>query len=168
AMFTMKVDSDGFTHIADDGVIRSWAANGTVIDAVRLTNSQLLEQISNVPAHLKPFVPHLKKVYAHVDGHDVPESQLYHPTRINTPTEFGGPTVLQAAQSLNPADVLRRQSQDPRWCIGRICTRSSACQYLGCLVCHDFDVILLSRKVCAGPIIPPSRGSGGGELRGSA
>ncbi|KXS99897.1 hypothetical protein AC578_919 [Pseudocercospora eumusae] len=187
AMAGMKVDGDFFVHIADDGVVRSWAANGTVIDAIRLTNRQLLEQIANAPPPLAPYVPHLEKVYAHVDGYDVPDSELYHPTRMNTPTQFGGPTVneridlkldaeakklwedlnittaeetVEAAQSANPNDILRRQSQNPRQCLGRVCTRSSSCRFLGCAVCMDWDIILISTKTCAGPIIPPTTDPG--------
>ncbi|KXT13196.1 hypothetical protein AC579_2588 [Pseudocercospora musae] len=186
AMAGMKVDDDFFVHIADDGVVRSWAANGTVIDAIRLTNRQLLEQIANAPLQLKPYVHHLEKVYANVDGHDVPEDELYHPTRMNTPTKFGGPTVneridlkldaeakkiweelnittaeetveaFKTAQSANPADVLRRQAQNPRQCLGRICARTSSCRFLGCAVCMDWDIILISTMTCAGPIIPPT------------
>ncbi|KAF7192155.1 Lactobacillus up-regulated protein [Pseudocercospora fuligena] len=186
AMAGMNVDDDFFVHIADDGVVRSWASNGTVIDAVRLTNRQLLEQVANAPLHLKPYVPHLEKVYANVNGYDVPEDELYHPTRMNTPRAFGGPTAnervsskldaeakkawddlnittaeetveaFKAAQSANPADILRRQSQNPRQCLGRICTRSSACRFLGCAVCFDWDFIVFPNMVCAGPIIPPT------------
>jgi hypothetical protein len=37
----MALDPDGFVHVADDGVARSYAANNTVINYVALSNSQI-------------------------------------------------------------------------------------------------------------------------------
>ena len=52
----MPKDPDGIYHIADDGVARSYAGNGTVLGYVKLNNKQLIEAAwdknKDVHAHL--------------------------------------------------------------------------------------------------------------------
>jgi hypothetical protein len=73
----MTLDPDGFVHLAGDGVARSYAANNTVIDYAALSNSQIQQVISQLPAsHQK----HLEQVFEGVDGYDVTDkSQLLEP-----------------------------------------------------------------------------------------
>jgi hypothetical protein len=48
----MALDPDGFVHVADYGVARSYAVNSTVIDYAALSNSQIQQMISQLPAEV--------------------------------------------------------------------------------------------------------------------
>ncbi|KAK5132626.1 hypothetical protein LTR08_008825 [Meristemomyces frigidus] len=68
----MKTDPMGQFHLADDGVARSYGANGTVIDFRPLTNAQLLEFFNSYPptASGKSNHAHYLEVFQNVNGHD--------------------------------------------------------------------------------------------------
>jgi methylmalonyl-CoA mutase N-terminal domain/subunit len=76
----MALDPDGFVHVADDGVARSYAANNTVIDYAALSNSQIQQMISQLPASYQEHLEHLRQVFEGVNGYDVAnKSQLLTP-----------------------------------------------------------------------------------------
>ena len=79
----MALDPDGFVHVADDGVARSYAANHSVIDYAALSNSQIQQMISQLPASYQEHLEHLRQVFEGVDGYDVAnKSQLLYASAL--------------------------------------------------------------------------------------
>ncbi|KAI6798967.1 hypothetical protein KC332_g14462 [Hortaea werneckii] len=68
---SMTVDDDGDIHVADDGVARSYAANGTVIDYRKLSHGQLLTMTGTLPPRLQDKSDYFANVFAKVSGLDV-------------------------------------------------------------------------------------------------
>lgn len=75
----MNSAGDGFVHIADDGVVRAYAANGTVIDYVKLSNSQLRAFVDSLPPSIQDQREHLLDIWGDVDGNKVTdEGQIWY------------------------------------------------------------------------------------------
>lgn len=172
----MKATNSGFTHIGDDGIVRSYTSTGQVIDALPLTNAQLLTLIATLPVQLKPYTSHLYETYTNISGHTVPQAQWYNPPAHIKPREFSSlpPAKLDAKldaeaaalvaennirsakeidsllKSANPAMLAVKAVMNNPACLGRGCRTRSDCQSQGCLSCQDFDLILLSQRVCMG------------------
>ncbi|KAI7660294.1 hypothetical protein KC318_g10178, partial [Hortaea werneckii] len=68
---SMTIEDDGEIHIADDGVARSYAANGTVIDYRKLSHGQLLSMTGALPPNLQDKSDYFANVFAKVSGLDV-------------------------------------------------------------------------------------------------
>lgn len=66
----------GFACVCNDGVLRSFSSEGKVIDYIRLNPDQLANSMMLFP---KEVQEQCASVFEGVDGHDVPEDQLYHP-----------------------------------------------------------------------------------------
>lgn len=51
----MAVADDGYAAVGEDGVARSYAGNGTVIDYRKLSNSQLAEYATSLPPSVQEY-----------------------------------------------------------------------------------------------------------------
>ena len=104
----IKHDEDGIVHLGDDGVLRSFAPDLSVVDYVRLNPQQIQEAIGHRAGspHLAEFhehvngknvtkLEHLFEVYENVNGEDVTELEhLLHPGEHLLPPGFGEPSPL--------------------------------------------------------------------------
>lgn len=134
----MALDPEGFVHIADDGVARSYTANNTVIDYAPLSNEQLKQMISGLPASVKENQEHLHQVFDGVDGYDMTDKkQIFEPPVWLQPASFGQtnqPQSRSEAQEAAAALLDKRQV-----CLGKSCTSTTVCQSFGCSSCSTFD-----------------------------
>ncbi|KAK0333558.1 hypothetical protein LTR02_016492 [Friedmanniomyces endolithicus] len=93
------IDPLGFIHVANDGVERSYAENGTVIDYRRLSNDQLTRMAATLPTEMMD-------VWKGVDGNDVTsESQIFNPPPALRPT---APTAEGLQQSVNEVAAMKK------------------------------------------------------------
>lgn len=70
----MTLDLDGYVHVADNGVVRSYTAKETVIDYFKLNTTQLADLIDSLPPSVTEHPAHFHEVCldGKVDGPDVP------------------------------------------------------------------------------------------------
>ncbi|KAM3415138.1 hypothetical protein BST61_g10263 [Cercospora zeina] len=90
----MKTDGGGFTHLADDGVLRSYTSDGTVLDALPLSNAQIHTLIDTRPPVWEPYHDELVRMFDSVDGNQVDASKhdvLLDPPVHLKPAVFSGP-----------------------------------------------------------------------------
>jgi hypothetical protein len=122
----MALDPDGFVHIADDGVARSYAANNTVIDYAALSNSQIQQMISQLPVSYQEHQEHLRQVFEGVDGYDVTDkSQLFEPPPWLRPFEIDPTTPTQSRNEAHEA-ASALENRQITYCVGQPCTTTSA------------------------------------------
>ncbi|KAI6803032.1 hypothetical protein KC327_g15774 [Hortaea werneckii] len=106
---SMIIDDDGDIHIADDGVARSYAANGTVIDYRKLSHGQLLSMTGALPPRLQDKSDYFANVFAKVSGLDVDdEDQIWNPSG-----HLHGPSLPDVADHDGDADSSAGQSVNP-------------------------------------------------------
>lgn len=133
----LSMDLEGFIHVADDGVARSYASNGTVIDWAKLNNTQLISLIPMlVSSHSDR--DHLVEVWKDVDGNDVQDmKQILEPRRSVLPMDFGdGKPIAENQSRKTKQSVLDERAN---FCTGQLCSSHGACQYLGCAGCFIAD-----------------------------
>ncbi|PGH34283.1 hypothetical protein GX50_02866 [[Emmonsia] crescens] len=142
---SLKRDPEGgFKHVADDGVVRSYSAEGKVIDAARLTNAQLLQAAAH---HTNPEDrKHLEEVWQDVHGFDVPEEQLYAPAEHLLPRALTDETLSKELQQKEAEHLAARgQSKiegvlSPNVnCRALTCNSWTFCHLEGCSDCVQYD-----------------------------
>ena len=139
----MTTDGNGYIHLADDGVARSYSANGTVIDFRKLTNKQIWQHISK---HQHQFnqnlTDHLTQVYANTSGFDVnDEQQIWNPPAELRVKAGNSTTTTGSLTSPNPSAEAEKALKDRAIgdCIGRLCTYQLWCVAQGCDGCIFMD-----------------------------
>lgn len=140
AINKLKSAPQGYSHIADDGVARAYDENDVVIDYIPLTNDQLKHLLSNLPEAWKSKADHLHAVFDNVDGRNVvDEEQL-----LNPPAELRISFDPPGPQSKRDVDSPLEATLEARdwYCRGQPCTRSPACQVLGCSSCSHIDAVI--------------------------
>ncbi|KAK6388908.1 hypothetical protein LTR65_007189 [Meristemomyces frigidus] len=101
----MQLQEDDFVRVAGDGVARSYAGSGKVVDYRKLTNSQLLATFDSLPPSLQGEEGHYRDIYQHVDGNDVAvESQLWDPLSQLQPLELPHSPLTPRPHDDNRAD----------------------------------------------------------------
>lgn len=136
----LQVDGEGFVHLADDGVLRSYAPNGTVIDFVQLTPEQISKQLTSLPYdYYVKHVDHLNEVFRGVDGFDVTNATLLmHPEGVNFPDYYF--KLLKETEQPSPAPAPDATTHLGKGqCNHRICRSSSvlpAYQRMYILLCR--------------------------------
>lgn len=145
----MAQDPDGFFHLADDGVQRSYDASGNVIDYRQLTNAEIMSMIDALPASRADMSSHLYAEFAEIDGTSVTdEAQLMDPSDHLRPQGADGESEDIAPRSDNLAHSAKRDLEGRSlYCLGKECTSSGACTFLGCSICQLYDRIF-RLKVC--------------------
>ncbi|KAG6995792.1 non-canonical non-ribosomal peptide synthetase FUB8 [Physcia stellaris] len=102
------LDADGIVHLGDDGVLRSFAPNLTVLAYLQLNNSQIQSFIDRFGR-----TDHLTQVYKDANGFDVCEEELSHPTKENLPLNFPDDSVPPTSPNpKDPRSVHHRQLGD--------------------------------------------------------
>ncbi|PGH01838.1 hypothetical protein GX51_05018 [Blastomyces parvus] len=143
----LKSHDQGFKHVGDDGVARSFGPDGIVIDAAALTNVQLLEEAKNHPD--SSARKHLMELWKNVDGRNVPLEHHYSPPQNVLPLSLRDPEVkkeLEAKQNEQLATYgqspnKRSSILSPRACESIICKDTNWCQIYGCAYCRAYDQI---------------------------
>ncbi|KAI1610664.1 hypothetical protein EDD36DRAFT_331303 [Exophiala viscosa] len=139
---SLKLDDFGFVHFADDGVARSYAGNGTVIDYAPLTNEYLMETAQvNRPFISNQSYQHLLEVWDGVDGHNVtfPEQIFDPPASIRPPASDFTQSPDQSEAAVSGAEDLNvRQFA----CVGTRCRYSRNCRIAGCNGCGKLDLTI--------------------------
>ncbi|OJD10679.1 hypothetical protein AJ78_08381 [Emergomyces pasteurianus Ep9510] len=143
---SLKRDPEGgFKHVGDDGIARSYAPDGTVIDAVRLTNEQLMEAAGHQqdPEDKK----HLEEIWEGVNGFDVPEQQLLNPHKSLLPRMLKDEVLAKELQKREEEtlaalgqskNVIRDLSARNR-CFNLTCRSYVFCLQTGCNDCVVYD-----------------------------
>jgi hypothetical protein len=71
---------DGFAMVDPDGVYRAYLADGTIVDAARLTSEQVQTFVdARAPFQSEEEAAKERQLYTGVDGQNVPEAQLFDP-----------------------------------------------------------------------------------------
>ena len=79
----------GFAHVDPDGVYRAYLADGTIVDAARLTSEQVQTFVNARAPHLsEEDAAKERQLYAGVDGQNVPDAQLLNPAEELKPTKY--------------------------------------------------------------------------------
>ena len=148
-MFAVPIDPEGFIHVADDGILRSYSGDGKVLDAKRLSNAALLSYAAGGPRKSEEAYTegkdYLSTIWADVNGDDVPETQLMRPLKNFLPAPIAQPelTKLEAAkinENTSPVPVSPlEERQITVFCMGQTCTKSAACIFMGCFTCYYAD-----------------------------
>ncbi|KLJ12262.1 hypothetical protein EMPG_12679 [Blastomyces silverae] len=147
-------DPLGHKHLGDDGVARSFSPNGTVIDAVGLSNTLLMEAARG---HKDPKEQkHLMELWAGVNGNDVPHRRRYSPPKDLLPALFKDPELVKElkqkhkeqkaryGQSPNKRDSVL--DSDPT-CVQVACFTREDCILVGCIDCITYDELRASRCI---------------------
>lgn len=79
----MDFHEDGVTHLGDDGVLRSFHPNGTVIEYQKLSANQIGQMLDGFGR-----TEHLDGVYNGVNGHSVSHYQALNPGEDLLPRRF--------------------------------------------------------------------------------
>ncbi|KAK0274597.1 hypothetical protein LTR91_004854 [Friedmanniomyces endolithicus] len=132
------IDPLGFIHVAKDGVERSYAENGTVIDYRRLSNDQLTRMAATLSTVMQD-------VWKDVDGNDVTsDSQIFNPPPALRPT---APTAEGLQQSVNEVAAMKKLLEGrtvgpaigypttPPLCTTLSCYKHQTCRMFGCSWC---------------------------------
>lgn len=147
----MIQDPEGFFHLADDGVQRSYDASGNVIDYRQLSNAEIMAMIAALPATRSDMAEHLYAEFAETDGTTVTdEAQLLNPPKHLQPQggAAGSQEGIAAPKSDSPAHSAKRDLEGRSlYCLGKECTSTSACTFLGCHICQLYDRVF-RLKVC--------------------
>lgn len=121
-MAELKVDGSGVVHIANDGVARSYAENGTVIDFIQLSPAAINSFIATLPPTMSAEQKEeIKETFAGVNGFDVKDK-----TRLLAPAASLRPVLITpseeqltsaneayvATHNLQTASVPRREQND--------------------------------------------------------
>ncbi|KAK5265993.1 hypothetical protein LTR99_004820 [Exophiala xenobiotica] len=149
----IEQDPNGFIHFADDGIVRSYSANGTVIDYAPLSNKHLLEVVNASRPILEEHYEHLMEVFNGVDGHNVTDlNQIWDPPEWlrPQPDEFNThQSTARSEAAREPAALLNarpRPRPDQPMCYGMTCTTGPRCRSFGCQGCGRIDA--LRAKIC--------------------
>ncbi|KAL8831146.1 MAG: hypothetical protein Q9191_001020 [Dirinaria sp. TL-2023a] len=95
-MAAMTKHDHGMKHLGDDGVLRSFAPNGTVLDYLKLNASEVQQMVDRFGRN-----DYLTEVFDGVDGHNVTDhEQLANPGEHLLPPGFNNWTSIALA-SLN-------------------------------------------------------------------
>lgn len=121
-------DYHSFVILDTDGVLRSWAANGTVLDAARLDKAQVAKYISM----RKGFVPPERTgwelaTFAGVDGLGVSDEQLFDPPLEVWPMQQLKEAAAEAETATSQLPVPERELSTHR---KRYCPHCVLCVYL--------------------------------------
>ncbi|KAM0720733.1 hypothetical protein Q7P37_004870 [Cladosporium fusiforme] len=103
----LLLDPKGYVHVAEDGVLRSYAANGTVIDSIPLSPSQLTALFATLPI--------------------APDAAI-----DPRPAAATGPSTSIDDKSELPTSPLVKKQDMPALCQGEYCHSNADCAEIGC------------------------------------
>lgn len=114
-----------------DGIYRAYLADGSVVDAARLTPEQLQHWLDvRAPLLSASDAENERTTYATANPQDVPEEQLLHPPdEIKPHAQIESMAEFVISPNPNPLQVTKRQvACPPMYCV----YRSGVCQIYGC------------------------------------
>jgi len=135
-----KYDPWGFVNLDKDGILRSWAINGTVLDAIPYDPEEIATFINMREGLVDPQKTiNDKASFAKVNGYDVPASQYYDPPTSVQPTDqlvaaqgiyTQNDGVLPAGPNVPAASLFRRD------CVPGYCVSTPGCWIFNdCFLC---------------------------------
>ncbi|KAF2206585.1 hypothetical protein CERZMDRAFT_52888 [Cercospora zeae-maydis SCOH1-5] len=148
----METDDRGFAHLADDGVLRSYAADGTVLEATPFSNAQIRALIDTRPPVWEPYRDELLRMFADIDGHQgegMKHDVLLDPP-VNLKPALRKHSEISAHRSANPLFLVKANiNKKPQlWCLGQICSSHEGCRIMGCNACIFVDALISKVKTC--------------------
>ncbi|OAX82559.1 hypothetical protein ACJ72_03091 [Emergomyces africanus] len=130
----MMSPDNGILHLGDDGILRSFAENGTVIDYARLTVSQLMTVADWSSGEQRS---HLQAIWANVNSFEVEDDQIWSPPVNLLPVTMREPPPDSPA----PQNELDLRMIPPLLCQDIQCRNHMACRRRGCERCFIQDAI---------------------------
>ncbi|OJD12184.1 hypothetical protein AJ78_07175 [Emergomyces pasteurianus Ep9510] len=124
---SLVTDSDGFIHIGDDKIARSFDSFGTVLDYARLTDLQLAEIANRYSDSIRR---HLFEVWSGVN-YEVTDDQIWNPPLDVLPPPLSNQPASAAMCELNVKEVLKANSH----CEFVRCSGHKTCRRAGCAYC---------------------------------
>ncbi|KIW49402.1 hypothetical protein PV05_11082 [Exophiala xenobiotica] len=118
-LLSLQSDPDGFVHSGDDGVVRSYAANFTVLSFAKLDPEQIWAVVGKYPQdYQEQLGPRWAEVYENVDGRTVSNvSQILHPGDEILPEEVKSTSPnnddLEERDLDSNLDLAKRQGMPP-------------------------------------------------------
>lgn len=152
----LHTDPLGRIHIADDGVLRSYSADGRVIDFVRFSNAHLQaigERMSRLDAGAGQ---HLKEVYKYVDGNSVGDAAGFNPSSALRPLDFEETTEkVPFAEGHALAEDQARNDKRVTHCPDITCYSQFDCDLWNCGHCVQMDNFVRGRDpgMCLGGVV---------------
>ncbi|WPB01351.1 uncharacterized protein RHO25_005975 [Cercospora beticola] len=145
---------EGFVDFGHDGVARIYACNGTIFDALRLNNQQLMAVAKSQGDNI------MVEGFEGVSSHDVPDSHLLDPpleVRLSHPEADDLDLCASTSavdneddpQSLNPSASAREhlQPRGRRFCKYKECTKTETCLFMGCGYCAREEKLSRLREI---------------------
>ncbi|EGP88044.1 uncharacterized protein MYCGRDRAFT_92696 [Zymoseptoria tritici IPO323] len=112
----------GFAFVDPDGIYRAYLADGSVVDAARLTPEQLQHWLDvRAPLLSASDAENERTTYATANPQDVPEEQLLHPPdEIKPHAQIESMAEFVISPNPNPLQVTKRQvACPPMYCVYR-------------------------------------------------
>ncbi|OAX85406.1 hypothetical protein ACJ72_00217 [Emergomyces africanus] len=150
-LLNLKSHRTGFTHVGNDGVVRSYNGKGEVIDAARLTPQQLVAVAQEAPSADEK--KHLLDVWANVDSSKVNETQMWNPPQHVLPSRFSNPKEKVDVDVDDEALALEKARYDAK---DRLQRRFPFCNYVKCQFAFQCEFFFT-----CGPCIGASIGNEG-------
>ncbi|KAI7778226.1 hypothetical protein LA080_002491 [Diaporthe eres] len=141
----------GFWNVDNDGIYRAYLANGTIVDAARLSKEQIQTYISAIEGHVSQAEFDAKRaIFASVDSATVPQEQLLSPPEDVVPTEKISGMQRGSRRSDLPPDMSPREEGPlvqrqilPCFATGQYCIQKpfSCPQFCVCnsIICVGFN-----------------------------
>ncbi|CAK1356533.1 hypothetical protein CB0940_12103 [Cercospora beticola] len=111
----VQVPGDGFAHLADDGVFRFYAPNGTVLHAIPFSNAQIRSLLEIRPPVWEPYRNELERIFENIDGNTVDATEhdvLLNPPVNLKPAVFGGPDHAMPELDAKLEDLIKTKKID--------------------------------------------------------
>ncbi|OTA67308.1 hypothetical protein K449DRAFT_430513 [Hypoxylon sp. EC38] len=137
----IETDPQGFVHIGDDGVLRSYGRDEKVVDYARLSPEQLKRAIDSWPN--KDEHAHLNEVWDGIDGRDVPHTEALDPPVHLKPRAAG---ISPNSPDREATEVVKQLENRQVVCLNIDCKTTESCQAMGCPVCGALDSMV--KKIC--------------------
>ncbi|PGH36556.1 hypothetical protein GX50_00593 [[Emmonsia] crescens] len=129
---SMPTDPNGFQHIGDDGVMRSFNEAGQVMGYARVNRDGLLGFIADRKSILTPEEKaHLTELWSAVDSSQVNTEQIWQPSKELLPAVLKQQLVDKSP--VKPSAGL--QKRRPLYCKRFSCRYNTDCKTVGCLTC---------------------------------
>ena len=134
----METDPLGFVGTSADGVLRSYSANGTVLDYRKLSNANIQTLINSIPASNKDQATELRALFGNADGNDVTDDdQIFNPPEHLKLASRPHPDMsVEKRQNLCVPPKFKGKRGDLPECVGDACAVHENCKCQGCEFCH--------------------------------
>ncbi|KAK3720106.1 aspartate--tRNA ligase msd1 [Vermiconidia calcicola] len=135
---SMETDPLGFVGTSADGVLRSYSANGTVLDYRKLSNANIQTLINSIPASNKDQATELRALFGNADGNDVTDDdQIFNPPEHLKLASRPHPDMsVEKRQNLCVPPKFKGKRGDLPECVGDACAVHENCKCQGCEFCH--------------------------------